>query len=554
MNNQKLLTISEAARALNIKAGTLRKWDKEGKIKPIRLGTRGDRRYRESELLEFIENSQKPKIQWQEYIRSGVSYHHIDPVIKALTKGLTKYFERGVNYLMTYFEGDTLYWYYDMKDLYETGRDIVDKLTDSKKFEDKFFSLWDEKTQEVFDFICQNSPENISKVSDEQLVSIYKTYARLTSEWYSLAISIDATDETLMIDITEKIKKILKDKLDKEYQEKLFVEAYGILTSPDSLSYINNERKMILEIAQGLKAGIFNENDSEFTQRLEEVVKKFWWTDLGWVRGKSKTITDVGNKVNEIINSDTDIEKELLRMKKYKDEISLEKNRLELEYNFKKDKELSAWLDLLERLVEYHDFRKEVQVKGAFWDYGLLDEISKRKNISSQLLGWCTLEEIINLMEKDEFDEGEMNQRSAKFLFLSINGQTEKYSGKIASEKYEKILNFKTESIRDLQGMSASGGKAVGEAFVAITLASASKIKPGQILITGMTTPDFVPYMRKAQAIVTDEGGITCHAAIISRELGIPCIVGTKMATRMIKTGDRVEVAANHGTVRILDK
>ena len=65
-----------------------------------------------------------------------------------------------------------------------------------------------------------------------------------------------------------------------------------------------------------------------------------------------------------------------------------------------------------------------------------------------------------------------------------------------------------------------------------------------------MTRPDYIAGMKKAAAIVTNEGGITCHAAIVSRELGIPCIIGTKIATQVFKDGDLVEVNANHGWVR----
>ena len=68
--------------------------------------------------------------------------------------------------------------------------------------------------------------------------------------------------------------------------------------------------------------------------------------------------------------------------------------------------------------------------------------------------------------------------------------------------------------------------------------------------MTHMTTPDFVPAMRRAAAIVTDEGGVTCHAAIIARELKKPCVVGTKHATQIFKDGDMVEVDANAGIVR----
>ena len=72
--------------------------------------------------------------------------------------------------------------------------------------------------------------------------------------------------------------------------------------------------------------------------------------------------------------------------------------------------------------------------------------------------------------------------------------------------------------------------------------------------MTGMTRPEFVPLMKRASAIVTDEGGITCHAAIVSRELNIPCIIGTKIVTKVLKDGDEVEVDADNGVVKIIKK
>jgi pyruvate,water dikinase len=78
---------------------------------------------------------------------------------------------------------------------------------------------------------------------------------------------------------------------------------------------------------------------------------------------------------------------------------------------------------------------------------------------------------------------------------------------------------------------------------------AAKRIKKGDVLVTTMTNPDFVPYMRLANAIVTDKGGVTCHAAIVSRELGIPCIVGTDNATKIMKTGKEYTVDAKSGVV-----
>jgi len=69
-----------------------------------------------------------------------------------------------------------------------------------------------------------------------------------------------------------------------------------------------------------------------------------------------------------------------------------------------------------------------------------------------------------------------------------------------------------------------------------------------------MTRPDYITGIRQAAAIVTNEGGITCHAAIVARELGIPCVIATKIATEVLKDGDIVEVNANHGVVTLLNK
>lgn len=99
------------------------------------------------------------------------------------------------------------------------------------------------------------------------------------------------------------------------------------------------------------------------------------------------------------------------------------------------------------------------------------------------------------------------------------------------------------------RGLPASPGTACGTARLLQTLAEADRLADGNVLVTRKTEPDWVPLMRKAAAIVTDEGGMTAHAAIVSRELGIPCIVGTGRATQQIQDGETVTVDASQGVV-----
>ncbi|HET6570545.1 MAG TPA: phosphoenolpyruvate synthase [Solirubrobacterales bacterium] len=100
-----------------------------------------------------------------------------------------------------------------------------------------------------------------------------------------------------------------------------------------------------------------------------------------------------------------------------------------------------------------------------------------------------------------------------------------------------------------VHGLGAAPGVAAGPVRVIAALGDGGELDEGEVLVTHMTAPDWVPLMRRAAAIVTDSGGMTCHAAIVSRELGIPCVVGTAEATRVLRDGEVVTVDAGAGTV-----
>lgn len=119
-------------------------------------------------------------------------------------------------------------------------------------------------------------------------------------------------------------------------------------------------------------------------------------------------------------------------------------------------------------------------------------------------------------------------------------------------ERGQKV-NVTTDHKVLVKGLPASPGLVAGKAHVITDPADIDQFKEGEILVTLMTSPDWVPAMKKALAIVTDAGGMTCHASIVSRELGIPCVVGTKSrsvdATSVLKTGQEITVDAQNGIV-----
>jgi len=100
-----------------------------------------------------------------------------------------------------------------------------------------------------------------------------------------------------------------------------------------------------------------------------------------------------------------------------------------------------------------------------------------------------------------------------------------------------------------VRGMGVSPGQGIGRVRIMLNIKDMSGFKEGDVLVTEMTTPDWVPAMRIASAVITNLGGKTCHAAIVSRELGVPCIVGTEKGTKVLKDGDLVTVDGQRGLV-----
>lgn len=157
---------------------------------------------------------------------------------------------------------------------------------------------------------------------------------------------------------------------------------------------------------------------------------------------------------------------------------------------------------------------------------------------------WLTIEEIEGVLPSANV----INDRKRGFTF---------YRGGLSIEPTEEVLTREgihnveeiIESERVLKGKPACQGVVHGIVKVVREVSQMEKVQVGDILVASMTTPNLLPAMERAAAFVTDEGGITCHAAIIAREMNKPCVIGTKVATRLLNDGDRVEVDAVQGLV-----
>ena len=185
----------------------------------------------------------------------------------------------------------------------------------------------------------------------------------------------------------------------------------------------------------------------------------------------------------------------------------------------------------------------------------LIDKIADANNWNSEDLRHLTLEELKKCFKSGAslpIDIIEMRKNSIYFYFHDKVITQNEVNSELKTSGY--ILEKKSfdNDIAQISGAIANKGYARGKVKLIFNRKQLNNFQEGEILVAPMTSPWYVPIMEKAAAIITDEGGITCHAAIISREMNKPCIIGTKYATKFLKDGDLVEVDADRGIIRNL--
>lgn len=211
------------------------------------------------------------------------------------------------------------------------------------------------------------------------------------------------------------------------------------------------------------------------------------------------------------------------------------------------------WLiQITQKIVYIYDEGKMSLVR-ANWALRLTFE---KLGHDSRTVLRLTEKEFFRWIETEEIPASDVIDQRRHFAILSLNERYEHFFGEkdvIEIIKEQGIKEEVTlENITELKGTVASKGFSRGKVRVVFNQEDSNKFEDGEILVASMTTPELINAMRRAAAYITDEGGTTCHAAIIAREFHKPCIIATKIATKVLKDGDMVEVDANAGVVRIL--
>ncbi len=430
---------------------------------------------------------------------------------------------------------------------------FVDSIIDRTNAWGDSFTKWSET--EIFN-------ADVKNFTDERIVELLREFMERQSTLYTLGVTMPILDFQNFSFVEDNLKKILKRKTT---SEAAYLRLYEIFTTPQHSSFAEEQEIALLELVRDFDSSTWKADVvamplaqlahayPEFYSRLKAHTTRFAWVYYVY-SGPAFTEQQFLEFIQDYVHRGIEPAKRLAEIAHRKTRYAVE---FQQEYERLRPSEFEAMiLKLAGKLVWAKPRRKDYQSKAYYHVEKLQRELAHRLTVSLNQVRSMPLDLIKRtLVGKEPLDIDAVNSiYDAHFCVPREGGIVQVLWGEeakklAATNVVLESAHAASSSVNEIHGTPAFKGRATGTVRVINTSAEMAKMNYGDILVSVATTPAIVPAMKKAAAIVSDEGGLTCHAAIVSRELEIPCVTGTKFATSVFKDGDMVEVDASSGRI-----
>lgn len=416
-------------------------------------------------------------------------------------------------------KNDYVYWYWNDVELKRLRETFFERIKNDPKYFDDLIEKWEKEIVEFEKVILKVQKIDLTKLTDENLINLYKDfynhYLNQFKYFMALGDAVGMYEEQYLI---PEFQKVL---------DNLYDEIFPKLIVPDAQSFIEEEyqdRKKLIKIKK--------ERGDVPQELLVKHAQKYFYIHNNYAKAERLTPKEVRKSLDEKI---------------------LQKKKIS-QVDFK-DITLTSWQETLVKIVRkfFHiqDTRKKYVLISNTYQFDFLREAERRTKIPFKLLQYSIFPEYQKIISNKY--EGDFKDRTKMCVAIHTPNNYEILTGDKARQVFDFFVQERAEE-NDVTGVVASTGKTKGVVKIIQKTHDLENMANGNILVTSMTRPEMIVAMKKAAGIVTDEGGITSHAAIVSRELGIPCVIGTKIATKIFKDGDIVEVDAEKGIVKKINK
>jgi len=426
-------------------------------------------------------------------------------------KGFIAVFENGIAWLV-----------FDEDKLLDFGRRAAEKLAGG--FLETVLGEFGKRENRIDRIIARKEWTLLDEMSGEDVAGLYEELVRKYTEMFGWSVACEPVGRFLELQLRRRLKRLAG-------REKA-AEVYFTLSAPETPSFLAENAAGLRKIAEA--AG---DNKAVLMKKLGEHAKKFFWIKNSYAGAHVLTADDFLQEVGEAKAGKLLVLPSAEEKKKLLDSI-------------KAPDDLRGLVRVAGAFAELQDRRKKTILKAMHGFFAFLHELCSRRGLDMDEAVVLTLEEAVEAMRDGK--RPELDERMKCVAVIWAEGKkVETIEGDTAVELRKKILATDAGA-KVLKGTPACPGTAKGRVRLLLSLSDMHDFQDGEILIAANTTPEFVPAMRKAAAIVTEKGGVGCHAAIVSRELGIPCIVGVNSITGLVKDGDVLEVDAVKGVVKRL--
>ncbi len=449
---------------------------------------------------------------WQKLLsREGTDFPTISGVDEVYMEEIKNFFHSNEELFFSHIRGKQLTHYIGI-DLLSVGRDLIQRhFKTTAQFKSHYYNgkrfmkeirqiskEWKKKLEK------ENSIENL-QAAFQEFRKQYRRVNQVYSIWSWWAI------EVWQHDFEKQMNEMIQRNKLEEKQAEIMTTVYNPW-----------KKTAILEIQEKLSKGV----------SVEKIVKQYQflrsWTVVWFRPIDEKWVNDLTQTKNE--------EKYLTQK--------------ELFALLKPTKEEKKAIRLAPYFTFFKDWRDDFRRKHAYAWHFLFEKIAKHFKCMDADLGYLSMDEIENALQLNRLDKTKIEKRKIEPV-LMVGNPLRIIDFDEAHQKIIQEVNSGEEK-PIIQGTIGQKGIIRGKVIVIHSYHDIKRVQEGDILVTNTTHPNYLPAMQKAAAFVTNEGGIISHAAIVARELKKPCIVGTKIATQLLKDGDMVEVDADKGMVKKL--
>ncbi|MFA5987895.1 MAG: PEP-utilizing enzyme, partial [Candidatus Paceibacterota bacterium] len=398
---------------------------------------------------------------------------------------------------------------------------LVDKIINEPNFVNNTNDK-SKKTEKELDIFLDETLNSKKELLVKNLIELHQ-------KWFDSYAEFSFWNIPLWLMVPDLLAEKVKSQLKTSYQ--VSDEEFLQLVTPDTASYLFEEETELLKIAQYIDFEKQNWLSQPENTRamLKEHADKWFWIPFDYLGPDIWREPEMLKRLFDIANNKTTASKLLNQKLQYHKDLRNKQNSIEAKYKISEvEKRL---LKELRTIANMQDDKKKICTKAQYVLQSVIfKQTAKILNISEPVvLIKFTHDEIWGALKNESaITKDEIEKRKIGCAGILGPRGYEIISGNDAVKLFE-IFSQTSTAVSDFRGQIASRGIIRGKVKVLLSPKDIGKMEKGDILVANMTTPDYILAMNKAAAIVTSEGGLTCHAAIVARELKIPCIIGTKI-------------------------